>query len=372
MSAASASSRPPPSAKPLMAATVGNGSAASVLVTSWPLSAASRPPNASRSCFKAAMSAPATKARPAPVRTSARTLASASAISNANASSISRSWLSALSAFWRSMVTTAMSPSSSYRRCSKLRSSTSDWASSSWGASVGVPSVWGSWRSLMSSRRRAPSAPRAIVAVEPFAGLAPELAGAHHLLHERSGAELRIPELLEQRLRGRQSNVDADQVGELQRADGHVGAELHGAVDVLGRRHALGQRVHRVVDVGDEESVHDEPGLVLAHDRRLADAFGERARLLDGLLAAAQPPHDLDQRHHGHGVEEVHAAESFRAAAERRDLGDGQARGVGGQQRAFGRDGGDALPHVALDVDRLVHRLDHDPGVLQDFDALAR
>jgi hypothetical protein len=96
-----------------MAATVGKGSAASVLQTSWPSSENSRAANASSSWLTPLMSAPATNARPAPVTTSPLTSTFASAAANASESSTSTSSFSAFNASWRSTVTTATGPSSS-------------------------------------------------------------------------------------------------------------------------------------------------------------------------------------------------------------------------------------------------------------------
>src|SRR5215471_4491765 len=107
MSQPSASSQPPPSAKPLIAATVGLGISSSSRAASWPsaphsfASSGPRPP-------MYLMSAPATNARsPAPVRTTTRADSSSASSARRSRSSVSVSTLSAFSASCRSMVTTA-------------------------------------------------------------------------------------------------------------------------------------------------------------------------------------------------------------------------------------------------------------------------
>ncbi len=76
---ASASSQPPPSAKPLTSAIVGNGASSSARITAWPRIANSRPSSGDMSRI-AAMSAPATNAfSPAPVTSSTRAEASVAA-----------------------------------------------------------------------------------------------------------------------------------------------------------------------------------------------------------------------------------------------------------------------------------------------------
>ncbi len=77
--------------------------------------------------------------------------------------------------------------------------------------------------------------------------------------------------------------VQPDQVEQGERAHREAAAAHHGGVDVLDRGHPLLEQAHRVVEVGEEERVHDEPGLVLDLDRRLPAGLGEGAGRGDGL-----------------------------------------------------------------------------------------
>src|SRR5690606_32919716 len=112
------------------------------------------------------------------------------------------------------MVMTATPSCRSKRRCSKVSSSSSWSWSCSCGWSLMAPPRW---------RWAGGREPRSLVRVAAFARLAAELAGAHHLLQQRRGAELGVAELLVQRLAGREADVEAHQVGEGQRPDRHVG-----------------------------------------------------------------------------------------------------------------------------------------------------
>src|SRR5258705_9103308 len=116
---ASASSHPPPSAKPLTIATDGFVIFSRRAKTCWPEKARSF---AAKGCILASslMSAPATKAfSPAPVTTRQRRAASASTSSNAAASSRSVCAFRAFITFGRFTVTNATAPARSRRMFSK-------------------------------------------------------------------------------------------------------------------------------------------------------------------------------------------------------------------------------------------------------------
>ena len=117
-----ASSRPPPSAKPLTIATTGLGMRSMRRIRRWPTSEKSRAWTGLRPDISA-MSAPATKAfAPAPVSTTARTASSAAAASKAacRASSVAR--FSAFSLSGRLTVTTRTAPWSAMRTGSGMGS----------------------------------------------------------------------------------------------------------------------------------------------------------------------------------------------------------------------------------------------------------
>jgi hypothetical protein len=61
-----------------------------------------------------------------------------------------------------------------------------------------------------------------------------------------------------QHLHDRQAGVEADEIGELQRAHRVVGAELHGGVDGIDRADAFVKRVDRLVDHRQQDAVDDE------------------------------------------------------------------------------------------------------------------
>src|SRR5699024_6935931 len=250
---ASATSSPPPNAKPFSAAIVGTGREASELRTSWPESEASRPANTSPpSAVNSLMSAPATKARPAPVRTSACTPSEPATTSRASPNSSMRSELRALRTSGRSKVMTATPSSVPKAMLSNSRS----------------PSSWISCWSLMVSAFLC-------VIVKTCSGFPAEPAGAHQLPQERMHPELRVLELGVQAFSCGKGDVEAHQVAQGERSERHVRSEFHGPVDVGRAGHPLSQDVHGVIQVGDEQAVDDEAGRVVAGDGCFAQSFHE-------------------------------------------------------------------------------------------------
>ena len=92
------------------------------------------------------------------------------------------------------------------------------------------------------------------------AGLAAEQAGVDHPLQQRRGGVQRLLELLVQRLGDRLGGVQADQVGQRERALRVGGAEHQAAVDVLGGGEAGLEHPDRGEDERDQQRVDHEAG----------------------------------------------------------------------------------------------------------------
>ncbi|EAU62248.1 hypothetical protein STIAU_6571 [Stigmatella aurantiaca DW4/3-1] len=172
------------------------------------------------------------------------------------------------------------------------------------------------------------------VLVEAAAALLAVPAGIHVLPQQRARAVLVIAQPLVKHLGDGQARVQADEVRQLQRAHGLVGAQLHRRVDVLRRPQPLHQREARLVQHGDEDAVDDEARHVPGHHRRLAHAHGQGPRRLVGGVRGRRAPDDLHELHHRHRVHEVHADHRLGPLRHRADAGDGDRRGVGGQHAA--------------------------------------
>ena len=202
-----------------------------------------------------------------------------------------------------------------------------------------------------------------LVGVEAAAGLATQQAGGDHLLEDRGRRVQAVAALAVHRLEDLVRRVETDQVEQRQRAHRVAAAEAHGRVDVLaGGVLALVHR-HRVVEVAEEQRVGDEAGLVAAHDRVLAEAAQQVLDVGQHGGLGDDGAHDLDEVLHGCGVEEVHPHHPAGAGVGRGDLGHGQRRGVGGQDRVGPHDVVEASEEALLDLQRLHDGLDHEVGV---------
>ncbi len=149
--------------------------------------------------------------------------------------------------------------------------------------------------------------------------------------------------------------------------------ELARDVDVLGAGHTGLHQLRRLHGQCDDQSGGDETGdVTVDHYARLADSLGElpspQQRQVAGLVAADQ----LTQRHHWHRREEVGPYHALRALRHRRDLGDRDGTGVRRQHRVVSAHVVQRSEDVALDLDRLEHRLHDDVGVGSGVDVRGR
>src|SRR6266545_364719 len=328
---AMASSQPPPRAKPLTAAITGLPSRSMRSSTRCPRRERSLP-STGLCVASSAMSAPATNAfSPAPVRMTPRVAGSAARAAKAASSSSTVPSFRALSLSGRLMVTKAMPSRISTRRF--------------WSLMV-----------LYQARHR----PRRLlrIIVEPAAGLAAVEPGLHHALEERGRGEALLTELVEHDVGDRVGGVQPHEVEQGQRAHGMPAAQAHPLVDVHDGAGPFLEGADRVEQIGHEQAVHHEARLVGGAHRRLAQAGREGRHLFLHRRIGAGRAHDLDQLHQGNGIEEVKAHEARRPLGGRRHLGDGEGRGVGGEDRSRPAGGVEGLEDLTLDVEALGDDLD--------------
>src|SRR3569623_494355 len=256
---ASATSQPPPSAKPFTAAIHG------LLLRS--IAMPSRPPCSANACACAGssvciseMSAPATNAfSPAPVSATTRTLSSPSSISTAAVSSRITVPDSALSCGSRLMITTASGPSTPSLSVSKF--------------------IWTLFL----------------------------LALRDVLVEQRTRTVLVVAELAMQHFGDREARIEADQIRELERAHRMVEAELHAGIDVVRGAEPLVEAVAGFIQERNEHAVDDEAGDVASADHGLAEALRELGDGLGSRVARRQTADDLAALHQRHRIHEVHA-----------------------------------------------------------------
>ena len=147
---------------------------------------------------------------------------------------------------------------------------------------------------------------------------------------------------------------------------GPIGAMFGGAhplVDRLDREALLLLGAQDLADGGDQDPVDDEAGHLAAADRLLADRLREVGGRLHRLRRGVGAGDHLDQRQHRGRVEEVKADHLVGAQGRVAHLGDRERGGVGGEDRAAGRDLVELAEDRLLDLDLLRHRLDHEVDV---------
>src|SRR5262245_922411 len=122
------------------------------------------------------------------------------------------------------------------------------------------------------SRTRATTASPA---VEALPRLLAELALRDHVAHQLGDFEARVVEFLPEVVGDRHAHVEADQIGELERAHRVAVAEFHRLVDVLGRRDPCLDHADRFEAEADAEARTGEARRVDDEDRLLAEVARE-------------------------------------------------------------------------------------------------
>jgi hypothetical protein len=127
---------------------------------------------------------------------------------------------------------------------------------------------------------------------------------------------------------------------------------------------ALLEHAERLVADQRVDARGDEARRLAHDDRLLAHAHRDLARALDRLGPGLEAPHDLDQLHPVHRVEEVHADDLVGALRRAGHLGHGQRRRVGRQDRRRRRQRIELAEELALERDVLGRGLDHEVAAL--------
>src|SRR6266508_1397897 len=153
-------------------------------------------------------------------------------------------------------------------------------------------------------------------------------------------------------------HVDADEIDQGARPHRPAGTVRDRLVHLLGLHCGLVEDADAVVQQWNQDAVDDEAGGVAATHRLLASAFGPGIRGLDGILRALARANDFHQREDGRGIEEVHADDTLRMFGCFGDLGNGQRRGVRGENRVRACQTIELGKDLALELELFEHRLD--------------
>src|SRR5690606_3903131 len=203
-----------------------------------------------------------------------------------------------------------------------------------------------------------------LVGVEAFAILLTQAIGLVH--HVDSGLTFyghTIREAFSHHVTTMVAGVDADHVGQVGRAHGPTEL-LHDLVDA----HEVdteAQQLGEAAEVREQHAVNQEARAVVDHDRVLAHLLGIGHGGGNGHVAGLLATNDLNQRHHVHRVEEVHADEVFRTLEGLGQQVDRDGRGVGSQDGIFLHHAFHLGQHDLLDLGVLDHGLDHDVDIAE-------
>jgi len=218
--------------------------------------------------------------------------------------------------------------------------------------------------------------PAFVVLEEALAGLQAELALADHLAQQRAGPVRGVAEVAVNGVEGIQHHVDPDLVGQRQRAERQVVAEVDGVVDVVGRGEALHEDLDRRVDHGQDDAGRDEARILVDFDGAFAQGIHQALGFMNHRFGGSDPLHDLHDDAGGDGEDEVQADEALGQAEVALDVGDRDGGGVGHEQGGIGADGLHLEEKIPLFLEGLSLSLDEDLGRLQilavrrGFDAL--
>ncbi len=170
--------------------------------------------------------------------------------------------------------------------------------------------------------------------MEPAAALAAEQTRLHHPLEQRGRRVQGLLELLVEGFRDGRDGVQADQVGEFERAHRVGAAQFHSGVHVLGGGEPRFGHADGREEVRDQQRVDHETGPVLGADGGLAQGVaGEGLHGVEGVARGVEGGDDLHERQDGDGVEEVQAHDPVGAAGGHAQAHDRDGRGVRGEDR---------------------------------------
>ena len=175
-----------------------------------------------------------------------------------------------------------------------------------------------------------------------------------------------------QHLHDRETGVEPDEVRKLERPHRVVRAEPHGGVDRFDVAHPFIERVDRLVDHRQQNSVDDERGEILRHGDGLAELCHVLLGRVERRVIGGDAADELDQLHERHRIHEMDADEALRPVGRGGEPRDRDRRriaaddGVGLEQRA------DAGEDRALDLFLLGRCLNDEIAIAQGFERLRR
>src|SRR5882672_6869273 len=232
----------------------------------------------------------------------------------------------------------------------------------------------GSIFSLANSRASSTTCSRTSVAVdiEPLPRFSAELSFGDHFLEQRRRPVFLLVEPVLQHLHDREAHIEADQIGERQRSERVIHAELHHLIDRFGRGDALVHAEDRFVDHRHQYAIRNEPRRVIHFNRSLSQRLYDFHGSLYGVVRRLLSTYYLDEFHDGHGIHEMHPDDPVGTPGLLGDFRDRNRRSVGREDRAFRGQTIQALEDIELDIGILRRSLDPELGSLHSLERCAR
>ena len=204
-------------------------------------------------------------------------------------------------------------------------------------------------------------------------GLAPVEAGRHLRPRQRRGLEARLViELLIDRIHHRQTDIQPDQVGELERPHAKTGHIAQDAIDRLHIGHALGQDAQALGREAAPGMVDDEAGQVARQHPGMPEASGQRQQGVADPGLGEGAGHHLNDLHQRHRIEKMPAGHAPRKLAGSGHGGHRQRGRVRGQDGVLAQHRLQRHQQLALDLQPLDNRLDHQIALGQRGQAVGR
>ncbi len=206
-----------------------------------------------------------------------------------------------------------------------------------------------------------------VVIVESLVGLFAEFVVVDFPLEKRTGF-VGVAQHFVHVLGDVEVHVVTDLVSQFECSHREVDVVFRRGVDFLDSREVALDEPAGLVHQRDEDTVGNESRFVLANvDGRFAHRFGEVRDEVGRLLGGVFAVDDLDEVHLHGRVEKVHPTELLWSVRDFGEFRDGEARGVGGENRAVGGSGVEFLVDILLDVHVLDDCLDDHVGVVDCF-----
>src|SRR6266851_6783517 len=203
------------------------------------------------------------------------------------------------------------------------------------------------------------------VLVKSSSALSSQPSGIDHFYQQRARAVFGIAQTVVQHPHNVEANVEANKIGQRERAHGMRHAQLEHFIDCLRRGHTFHYREHGLVQQGHEHTVRHEAGRVIDFDRRLLQFERKVAYGCERFLSGGQAADYFHQLHNRHRVEKMHSDDLLRPLCQGAKLCNGDRRCIRSQDNFGPYYAVEVAKNFCLDFEFLGRGLDDEVAVRQ-------